>query len=213
MNLKNAFRYEKKLTTLFSEGVHWLEERPTVKFYDHRCHAAYPKHADKTLREEDRRLSPAPNSDALLDFLLYLLRQKQLLGEAIRRAKNEAPGSIDAEIQINAMRRRLYDTLREMLAYSAHTVVSVGEGVGHYFADDGAEKSYHYDIAERTELNFNREKFGEKATALIRQAEKVSEYIEKQLHLVQVDYDPPFEVYCTLTDAFEQYVNNKKAAG
>ena len=211
MNLKDAFRYEKFLTRLFNEGLHRLQANPTIVYNDHKRHAAYPKHEDETFLSEYSDLE-RPGKDVLLDLLLYLLRQKQLLGEAIRRAKSEVGVSLDAEMQINAMRRSLYDVLQTMLACRPQTVTSFGEGTGYYFTDDGVQKEYRYDIDRRTVLNFSRQKFGEKATALIRQAEKVSSGIERQLLFVQVEYDPPFEVHCGLQDVLEQYAERKGAA-
>lgn len=212
MNLKEAFRYEKYLTRLFNEGRHRLQDRPMIVYYDHLRHSAYAKHDDETLRGEGS-LSDQPDKEETLDFLLYLLRQKQTLGEAIRRAKSEGGVSLDAETQINAMRRQLYDTLQDMMQNRPRTLMCFGEGTGYYFSEDGTQKEYRYDIRERTVLSFSREKFGEKATALIRQAEKVSAGIERQLLFVQVEYDPPFEVHCSLQEALEQYVDKRKAVG
>ena len=211
MNLKDAFRYERVLTRLFHEGLHSMEARPTMVFYHHRRSAARPGQPDETTREKN--CVDGLNNDLLLDFLLFLLQQKRLLGEAIRNAKREEAGIIDAEMQINAMRRRLYDTLRQMLSHKNDVTCRFGEGVGYYLDGDGTQREYHYDIEELTTVNFDREHFGKKATELIRQAENVSSWLERQLLRVEVTYDPPFEVYCQLTDAVERFAAGRKAAG
>ena len=211
MNLKDAFRYEKFLTRLFNEGVFRLEERPTAVLYCHKRHAAYPKHQDESLWEKGSDI--CFDNDVLLDFLLYVLERKRALGEAIRRAKNDAAVTLDAEMQINAMRRRLYEGLQTMLSSRPRNVMCFGDGVGYYLAEDGTQKEYHYDIEKQTVLTFNRQRFGEKATALIRKAETVSSAIERQLLLVQVDFDPLFEVHLNLQEAYEQFAERSKAAG
>ncbi len=209
MNLKESFRYEKFLTNLFNEGRRRLMEKPTYLEYVHHRHAAYPKHKDETLIEEGN--ISIPGNDIVLSFLLYVIKEKEHLGEAIRTAKQNTAGMADVELQLNAMRRALYGDIRRLMEYEAETVVHRDEGIGHFIGEDGEQKDYKYDIDHVTKLNFPRNKFGETATSLIRKAESVSNYIEKQLVDTTVDYDPPFEVFCCFQDALELYF--RKLAG
>ena len=208
MNLKEAFRYEKFLSHLFKEGLDRMQHNPTKTLFEHRRHAAYPAHEDVTYKEDSDR--PDPDNDEILSFLLYVINQKRELGDAIRAAKSGAEVNIDTEMQVNNMRRYLYKSLECMLENRPKTVVSTGDGVGYYFDKDGSQKEYHYDVAEKTVINFDRQHFGETATRLARQAEISSSGIERQMVLVQVDYEPPFEVYGTMLQALEKFTKQKK---
>lgn len=208
MNLKEAFRYQNKLTALMCEGSRILDDEEaitTVKTTVLR-HKVDPEAVDETTVMDSPLAEYAGNITQLVRFMVFLLEQRSLLSAAVRRAKDALPIDMDSEVSLNNVRRNLAATLREMNRHRSGQVVQTGGGVGYRFNAEGNQVSYRCDVRRVTTINFDRNVVKSSMDRLNREADELSTRIDLCLVTSQVDYQPPFDVNIAFNEAFEAFL-------
>ena len=92
MNLKEAFRYQNKLQRLMEEAEGILGQERNVTRVENTAlrHKVNPEDQDETTLEAPET-EYADQITEIAVFLMYLLDQKEQLGRAIRKAKQDLP--------------------------------------------------------------------------------------------------------------------------
>ena len=209
MNLKEAFRYQNKLQSLMQEAEYVLGKDTNVT----KVETTYLR--SKVVPDAaDEKVVQAPETEysekitEMVEFLLFILDEKEKLFEAIRKAKNAQAFDMDGEVSLNATRQKVAQVLKRMndLRGSEQTVSNAGQG--YKFNAEGNQVSYRCDLKRVTTINFDRKVVQRKLKELNRKSDETSAQIDVCLVTSVVDYEPPFDVNASFADAFESYMEN-----
>ena len=209
MNLKEAFRYQNKLQGIMEEAEYVLSRDTNVT----KIETTYLR--SKVVPDAvDEKVVQAPETEysekitEMVEFLLFVLDEKEKLSEAIRKAKNAQAFDMDGEVSLNATRQKVAQVLKRMndLRGSEQTVSNAGQG--YKFNAEGNQVSYRCDLKRVTTINFDRKVVQRKLKELNRKSDETSAQIDVCLVTSVVDYEPPFDVNASFADAFESYMEN-----
>lgn len=209
MNLKEAFRYQNKLQTLLDEAQAILGVDANVT----RVENTYLRH--KVMPEaEDETVLAAPETEYyeqitdISRFLLYLLEEKTRLYAAIRKAKDSLDLDMDSEVSLNAARQSIARTFQRMNDLrNGEQVISNG-GTGYRFNAEGNQVTYRCDVKQVTTINYDRKVIRAELARLNRKADEISTRLDLCLVTTAVDYQPPFDVNFSFSEAFEGFLGN-----
>lgn len=209
MNLKEAFRYQNKLQALMQEAEYVLGKDTNVT----KVETTYLR--SKVVSDAaDEKVVQIPETEysekitEMVEFLLFILDEKEKLFEAIRKAKNAQAFDMDGEVSLNATRQKVAQVLKRMndLRGSEQTVSNAGQG--YKFNAEGNQVSYRCDLKRVTTINFDRKVVQRKLKELNRKSDETSAQIDVCLVTSVVDYEPPFDVNASFADAFEGFMEN-----
>ena len=207
MNLKEAFRYQNRLQAFMDEAQRILEQDSNITKVEN----TYLRH--KVMAEaEDETVMIAPESEyssqitEIAQFLLYLLGEKERLFAAIRKAKNAQEIDMDSEVSLNACRQSIAHTFKRMNDLrSSEQVISNG-GTGYRFNAEGNQIIYRCDVRRVTTINFDRNTIRAELTRLNKKADEISGKLDVCAVTSLVEYNPPFDVNASFSDAFEGFI-------
>ena len=125
MNLKEAFRFQNKLESLISEteGILSSEDCVTLTKRTYLYKKADPN-------AENETVTIIPNTEyykqinELIEFVMYLISQREKLSNAINEAKRKLPIDLDGEISLNRYRQRMSDIFRNMARIKGKEIFS-----------------------------------------------------------------------------------------
>jgi len=211
MNLKEAFRYQNKLQAIMQEAEYVLSKDTNVT----KVETTYLR--SKVVSDAaDEKVVQIPETEysekitEMVEFLLFVLDEKEKLFEAIRKAKNAQTFDMDGEVSLNATRQKVAQVLKRMndLRGSEQTVSNAGQG--YKFNAEGNQVSYRCDLKRVTTINFDRKVVQRKLKELNRKSDETSAQIDVCLVTSVVDYEPPFDVNASFADAFENFMENAR---
>lgn len=209
MNLKEAFRFQNKLQYMTDAANRFLGDTDNLV----QVKTTYLR--KRVMAEaEDEVVISEPTSpfagqiNQMADFLMYLLDQRTILAEAIRKAKAGMELDMDMESGLNSQRQCAAATFRVMANLRASETLVPSGGLGYRFNAEGNQVSYRCDIRKVTTINFDRNKIRKLAARLYKQADDTSTRLDVALVTTQVDYHPPFDVNDTFDDVFEAFCGN-----
>ncbi len=206
MNLKEAFRYQNRLQAFIDEAQGVLSEPANVT----RTENTYlrskvnPEAADETVL-----VAPETEyADCITDvarFLIFLLKEKERLFAAIRKAKDALPVDMDSEVSLNASRQSIARTFKRLNDLrSSEQTISNG-GTGYRFNADGNQVSYRCDLRRVTTINFDRKVIRAALTELNRSSDEASARLDLCLVTSSVDFAAPFDVNASFSEAFDVF--------
>ena len=210
MNLKQAFRYQKFLSSMISEASYKLTERENAL----KCTETHKLH-EVNQDASDRIDTVCMNegyvgNDIMIDIAVHLINEKEKLSTEICKAKNYSKYScnfyMDAEIETNKQRQLVAYSISEMLKSKAKTTKR--NGTAYKFNNDGVQAPYVYEIESEYTEAFDRDKAKKIMKALTNEAEKYSEEIDKVMANTTVDYDPPYDVTSSFESVVSEYIDN-----
>ena len=212
MNLKEAFRFQNKLQSLMDEAQMILNDDSNVT----RVENTYLRH--KVMAEAaDETVRVVSDSDyyehitQLAQFLMYLLNEKAHLSAAIRKAKSALDVDMDSEVSLNAIRQSISRTFKHMNDLrSSERIISNG-GVGYRFNADGNQVTYKCDVKRVTTINFDRNVIRKNLERLNKTADETSAKLDLCLVTSIVDYDPPFDVNSSFSEAVDVFADKAGA--
>ncbi len=206
MNLKQAFRYQNKIRDILHHITIHLGSRSyitTVKSI-HYKKDVFPSMENEELIENNNSLNVTPNQ--LIDFLCFILDEKETLCKAIDKAKKLNNLSIDTDIEMNIARHDVINTLTNMSSIKSEENLLKNEGFGYIYKEDYKEEAiYHYDIQEIKTINFDRNKVKKLKHKFSVLSDEISNNIEKVLLTTDVDYTPKFDVNSSFEEILEDY--------
>lgn len=157
MNLKEAFRFQNRIEQLISETENILSSEDCVTLT--RRTYLYKKANPEA---ENETVTVIPDTEyyqqlnKLIEFVMYLLKQREKLSEAINRTKKSLPIDLDGEVSLNRYRQRISEVFRQMARIKSKEVTECNSGIGYRFNNDGNQISYKCDVKRVTTINFDR---------------------------------------------------------
>ena len=206
MNLKEAFRYQNRLQAFIDEAQGVLSEPANVTRTENTYlrRKVNPEAADETVL-----VAPETEyADCITDvarFLIFLLKEKERLFAAIRKAKDALPVDMDSEVSLNASRQsiaRAFKRLNDLR--SSEQTISNG-GTGYRFNADGNQVSYRCDLRRVTTIHFDRKVIRAALTELNRSSDEASARLDLCLVTSSVDFAAPFDVNASFSEAFDVF--------
>ena len=206
MNLKEAFRFQNKLESLISEteGILSSEDCVTLTKRTYLYKKADPN-------AENETVTIIPNTEyykqinELIEFVMYLISQREKLSNAINEAKRKLPIDLDGEISLNRYRQRMSDIFRNMARIKGKEIRENNSGIGYLFNNEGNQISYKCDVDRVTTINFNRNTVRKYASQLSETSDSASLKIDKCMINYSVDYTPEFDVNDSFDEIFEKF--------
>lgn len=171
----------------------------------------YLRHKVMTEAEDETVVMPAETEyfEQITDiakFLMYLLGQKEALSAAIRKAKDALDIDMDGEVSLNATRQNIAKTFKRMNDLrNSEQIISNG-GTGYRFNAEGNQVTYRCDVKRVTTINYDRKLIRAELNKLNKASDETSAKLDLCMVTSAVDYQPPFDVNDSFTDAFEQYM-------
>ncbi len=212
MNLKEAFRYQNRIHFFMDSAQAILDcESNVTKVVN-----TYLRH--KVMAEaEDETVQVIPESkyseqiNEVAEFLLFLLGEKEKLSAAVRKAKAALDIDMDSEVSLNAARQSVANTFKRMNDLrSSEQTISNG-GTGYRFNAEGNQISYRCDVKRVTTINFDRNFIRRELGKLNRASDETSAKLDLGLVTSRVEYEPPFDVNSSFTEAFEAFMEKAGA--
>ena len=136
---------------------------------------------------------------------MWLLGEKERLFTAIRAAKEALPVDMDSEVSLNTTRQSLARTFKHMSDLRSSEQTLSNGGTGYRFNADGNQVSYKCDVRRVTTINYDRNVIRRELQKLYRAADEMSAQLDLCLVTSKVDYEPPFDVNVSFSEAFETF--------
>lgn len=157
MNLKEAFRYQNKIRSFMETAQNILAIDANITTVQN----TYLRH--KLMAEmEDETVTVVPDAEfhdritKVVEFLIYLLNEKERLSVAIRKSKAGLDFDVDSEVSLNATRQSVAETLTRMNDLRNSEQIISGGGTGYRFNVDGNQVPYRCDVKRVTTINYDR---------------------------------------------------------
>lgn len=208
MILKEAFRYQNYLSSLFTETVGYLsrEDFITTTTQNHNRKKSNPDADDEeVIVQKPYNVEFKPND--LIDFAVKLIDEKQKLSDAITEAKKITSFDVDAAMSMNKTKQSFIHVLRRMA--SIKPIESEKEGVSYKFNNDGDQVSYRYPIKEVKTIDYDREDVKKLIDKYKKETDKISTERDRIDIMTEVDYKPIWEVDTPLEDIIEDLTKQK----
>lgn len=208
MILKEAFRYQNYLSSLFTETVGYLsrEDFITTTTQNHNRKKSNPDADDeKVVVQKPYNVEFKPND--LIDFAVKLIDEKQKLSDAITEAKKTTSFDVDAAMSMNKTKQGFIHVLRRMA--SIKPTESEREGVSYKFNNDGDQVSYRYPIKEIKTIDYNREDVKKLIDKYKKETDEISTERDRIDIMTEVNYKPIWEVDTPLEDIIEDLTKQK----
>lgn len=208
MNLKEAFRYQNKLQSFMSEALNILrvDENCIKVEATYLYHKVMPEVQNETVTEiPDTEYYNQING--IIRFVIFLMREKEKLATAIRKAKREQDIDMDSEISLNTARQSIAEVFKRMCDLRGSEMLSLNGGTGLRFNADGEQVTYKCDVKRVTLINFDRNAVRKELKKFNAESDAISTKIDYCMITSSVDYAPPFNVNESFDSAFEIYLN------
>ena len=199
MILKEAFRYQNYLTSLFTQATGYLsrEDFITTTTQKHNRTKVNPDAQDEDIVvPKTFTVDYKPND--LIDFVVKLIDEKQKLSNAITEAKKSLDMDIDAAMSMNKSKQDFISVLRRMV--SIKPTESEKEGTSYKFNNDGDQVSYRYPVKEVKTIDYDRNAVKGLISKYKKETDEISTERDRIDIMSDVDYTPVWEVDTPLED-------------
>lgn len=199
MILKEAFRYQNYLTSLFVQATSYLsrEDFITTTTQNHNRSMVNPEAQDeKIIVPKVFNVGYKPND--LIDFVVKLIDEKQKLSNAITEAKKSLDMDIDAAMSMNKSKQDFISVLRRMAAIKP--TESEKEGTSYKFNNDGDQVLYRYPVKEVKIIDYDRNAVKGLISKYKKETDQISTARDRIDIMTDVDYTPVWEVDTPLED-------------
>lgn len=199
MILKEAFRYQNYLTSLFVQATSYLsrEDFITTTTQKHNRTKVNPDAQDEDIIvPKTFTVDYKPND--LINFVVKLIDEKQKLSNAITDAKKSLDIDIDATMSMNKVKQDFISVLRRMISIKASE--SDKEGTSYKFNNDGDQVSYRYPVKEVKTIDYDRNSVKGLISKYKKETDKISTERDRIDIMTEVDYTPVWEVDTPLED-------------
>lgn len=199
MILKEAFRYQNYLTSLFVQATGYLsrEDFITTTTQKHNRTMVNPDAQNEDIVvPKVFNISYKPND--LIDFVVKLIDEKQKLSNAITEAKKSLDMDIDAAMSMNKFKQDFISVLRRMAAIKP--TESEKEGTSYKFNNDGDQVSYRYPVKEVKTIDYDRNVVKGLVSKYKKETDEISTERDRIDIMTDVDYTPVWEVDTPLED-------------
>lgn len=202
MNLKESYRYANYLDTLLSTAYRYLQNKgfTTTTKQNHLRSKANSEASDEIV-EVQKPYDVDFNPNDVIDFVVSVITEKELLANAIAKAKSGAEINIDNAVAMNKKKQAFVSVLSGIVNIKPSEKVT--QGTDYKFnQQDGNQIRYYYNIEETTTIDFNRND----VKALIKKYSKECDDISAKLDAIEINTTIDFVPKYDITDTFEDLV-------
>lgn len=205
MNLKEAFRYQSFLEKMMSDACNSIanREHAITVTKTHNKSKANPDAVD--FIETVETAAFYPNND-VIRFMLWLIREREKLTNAIGFAKSDIGFNIDAAVETNKFRQTANKAVKCMLSYPASK--SIEQGRDFKFNAEGNQMPYYYEIEVVKSGAYDKDAAKAFMRSVIMEADKVSAEIDSAMINADVNYEPRFDVNETFDDVMAEFLKS-----
>ena len=199
MILKEAFRYQNYLTSLFVQATGYLsrEDFITTTIQKHNRTKVNPDAQDEDIVvPKVFTVDYKPND--LINFVVKLIDEKQKLSNAIAEAKKSLDIDVDAAMSMNKTKQDFISVLRKMVVIKPSE--SDKEGTSYKFNNDGDQVSYRYPVKEVKTIDYDRNAVKGLISKYKKETDEISTERDRIDIMTEVDYTPVWEVDTPLED-------------
>ena len=199
MILKEAFRYQNYLTSLFVQATGYLsrEDFITTTIQKHNRTKVNPDAQDEDIVvPKVFTVDYKPND--LIDFVVKLIDEKQKLSNAITDTKKSLDMDIDAAMSMNKTKQDFISVLRRMASIKSSE--SDKEGTSYKFNNDGDQVLYRYPVKEVKTIDYDRNAVKGLVSKYKKETDEISTERDRIDIMTDVDYTPAWEVDTPLED-------------
>ena len=199
MILKEAFRYQNYLTSLFVQATGYLsrEDFITTTIQKHNRTKVNPDAQDEDIVvPKVFTVDYKPND--LIDFVVKLIDEKQKLSNAITDTKKSLDMDIDAAMSMNKTKQDFISVLRRMASIKSSE--SDKEGTSYKFNNDGDQVLYRYPVKEVKTIDYDRNAVKGLISKYKKETDEISTERDRIDIMTEVDYTPVWEVDTPLED-------------
>ena len=210
MNLKEAFRFQNRLQHLMDDAANIIEDKRNIT----QTKNIYMRNRVVADAEDEITYEDVPNPEytdkimKVVEFLMYLLDEKEKLSRAVMETKKSLPIDMDSEVSLNSYRQEMASLLRRMADTRSYENIIYNGGVGYRFNAEGNQISYKCPVKKVVTINFDRNKVKKMLADLDKKSDSVSVELDKCLINYEVSYEAPFDVNDSFANVFEKYLAN-----
>ncbi|MBR4093069.1 MAG: hypothetical protein IKK32_04280 [Oscillospiraceae bacterium] len=196
MNLKEAFRYQNKLSSLIDTTLEFMGNTDNMLEVTerHLRKKANPEQENEKTTKITSEYPAIEKPECVIDLGMFLLSEKEKLTAAIVETKRNLAIDIDGQAINNSLRQKLAFAMRRLSGARSNESLIRNGGTGYCFNQEGNQTSFRYDIERVVTLNYDRNKTKRLMNELSEKADSVSTEIDEALLSAKVDYVPPFNV-------------------
>lgn len=201
MNLKESYRYANYLDTLLNTAYRYLQNKGfvTTTKQNHLRSKANSEATDEEIDvQKPYDVDFTPND--VIDFVVKVITEKELLADAIAKAKSGTEINIDNAVAMNKKKQGFVSVLNE-LANMKSREKSI-QGTDYKFNQEGNQTKYFYTVEETTQIDFDRNDVRNLVKKYLRETDEVSSKLDAIEINTTVDHTAMFDV----NDNFEDLV-------
>lgn len=204
MNLKESFRYQNFLDSLMKEAAASIQEAGHCLKVT-RTHMRNKVNPDVTDYEEIVEDEAFFANDHVIEFMMWLIAEREKLSNAITAAKASVGFDLDAAVETNKFRQSVNGAIKNMLRYSPSKRTERARD--YKFNVEGNQMPYIYDVEIVSEEAYDRASAKKHMRSIISEADKTSAKIDAALINTVVDYEPSFDVNETFNDVMTDFID------
>ena len=202
MNLKESYRYANYLDTLLNTAYRYLQNKgfTTTTKQNHLRSKANSEASDEIVEvQKPYDVEFTPND--VIDFVVGVITEKELLANAIAKAKSGAEINIDNAVAMNKKKQAFVSVLSGIVNIKPSEKTT--QGTDYKFnQQDGNQIRYFYNIEETTTIDFNRND----VKALIKKYSKECDDISAKLDAIEINTIVEHTQKYDISDTFEDLV-------
>ena len=201
MNLKESYRYANYLDILLSTAYHYLQNKGfvTTTKQNHLRSKANSETVDEVIDvQKPYDVEFTPND--VINFVVKVIKEKELLADAIAKAKAGAEINIDNAIAMNKKKQGFVGVLNGLANMKSSEKNTTGRA--YKFNVAGDQVPYSYDVVETTSIDFDRND----VKGLIKRYTKNTDEISAKLDAIAINTEVSFNPTWDISDSFEDIV-------
>lgn len=202
MNLKESYRYANYLDTLLNTAYRYLQNKgfTTTTKQNHLRSKANSEASDEIVEvQKPYDVEFTPND--VIDFVVGVITEKELLANAIAKAKSGAEINIDNAVSMNKKKQAFVSVLKGIANIKPSEKTT--QGIDYKFnQQDGNQIRYYYNIEETTIIDFDRND----VKKLIKKYSKECDNISAKLDTIEINTIVEHEQKYDVNDTFEDLV-------
>ena len=202
MNLKESYRYANHLDTLLNTAYRYLQNKGfiTTTKQNHLRSKANSEAIDEIVEvQKPYDVDFTPND--VIDFVVGVITEKELLADAIAKAKTGTEINIDNAVAMNKKKQAFVSVLNGIVNIKPSEKTT--QGTDYKFnQQDGNQIRYYYNIEETTTINFDRND----VKSLIKKYSKECDDISAKLDAIEINTIVEHTQKYDINDTFEDLV-------
>ena len=201
MNLKESYRYANYLDTLLSTAYRYLQNKGfvTTTKQNHLRSKANSEANDEVIDvQKPYDVDFTPNN--VIDFVVKVITEKELLADAIAKAKAGTEINIDNAIAMNKKKQGFVSVLNGLANMKASEKTTTGRS--YKFNVAGDQGPYSYEVVETTSIDFDRNDVRNLVKKYLKETDEISAKLDAIEINTMLDFNPIFDI----NDLFEDLI-------